>query len=213
MGNETRRPVLRVAAGILVAGALGFALSACSDRETPPVGAAREPADAVAKLEPTRTGRVHGTVEFEAAGPGEEGLRVRAKVLGLPPGRHAFHVHEHGDCSAPDASSAGDHYNPLGAPHGAPGNDDDARHAGDLGNVEADASGTVEAQIEDLLLKMENSLVGRAVIVHSDEDDLASQPSGASGDPLACGVLRGASGDEPGQSRAESEIRPERIGG
>src|SRR5262245_41834291 len=91
---------------------------------------------AVATLEPTQGSQVRGTVSFS---PAQGGVRVVADITGLTPGEHGFHVHDKGDCSAPDATSAGGHFNPAGTPHGAP--DAEKHHAGDLGNITAGSDG------------------------------------------------------------------------
>jgi superoxide dismutase, Cu-Zn family len=118
------------------------------------------------------------------------GVRVSGTVRGLKPGAaHGFHVHEKGDCSALDASSAGDHYNPAGSAHGNPAGQ--AHHAGDIPNISADASGraSVDVLIEGVSIGGANDIVGRALIVHADPDDYATQPSGNSGARIACGVI------------------------
>jgi Cu-Zn family superoxide dismutase len=130
---------------------------------------------------------VHGQVTFqEEAG----GVRVTADISGLSPGKHGFHIHQNGDCSAADFSSAGGHFNPLGAPHGAP--TDPEHHAGDFGNIVADAGG--HARLEQVYSWMTftgtNSILGHAVIVHAKADDLRSQPSGDAGGRIACGVIQ-----------------------
>jgi Cu-Zn family superoxide dismutase len=114
---------------------------------------------------------------------------VVANLQGLDPGTHGFHIHEYGDCSAPDAESAGGHFNPTGVTHGAP--TDTVRHFGDLGNIEGmpDGSGHYEWVDPVIELTGENSIVGRAVIVHANPDDLSSQPAGNAGDRLACGLI------------------------
>jgi Cu-Zn family superoxide dismutase len=142
---------------------------------------------AVAELAPVGDSGVRGTVTFTPA-PG--GILVTAEISGLTPGEHGMHVHEHGDCSAPDASSAGGHFNPTGAPHA--GRDAERRHVGDLGNVRAGEGGRAQLDYVDTHLALDgpNSIVGRAVIVHARADDLATQPSGDSGDRIACGVIR-----------------------
>ncbi len=135
---------------------------------------------------------MRGTVTFSEVA---DGVRVQASITGLAPGKHGFHVHEKGDCSAPDASSAGDHFNPTGQPHGAP--DSSARHEGDMGNIEADASGTANLNYVDHTLSLvpgDRSIVGHAVIVHANPDDLTSQPSGNAGARLACGVIKRTGG-------------------
>jgi len=142
---------------------------------------------ATATLAPTKGSQVSGTVSFTQKG---ELVLVEAKVSGLSPGLHGFHVHEKGNCTAPDASSAGGHFNPSGAAHGGPGAG--PRHAGDLGNLEADASGTAayKAEIAGIGLGTgDDSIIGRAVIVHEKADDLTTQPSGNSGARLACGLI------------------------
>jgi Cu-Zn family superoxide dismutase len=144
---------------------------------------------AVAALEPTKDSAVRGTVSFTRA---EGGVRVVARITGLTPGLHGFHVHEFGDCSAPDGTSAGGHFNPAGAPHAGP--HDVARHAGDMGNVEADAQGVAVVDYVDpkASLEGENSVLGRGVIVHANADDLKTQPTGNAGGRLACGVIGAA---------------------
>jgi superoxide dismutase, Cu-Zn family len=142
-----------------------------------------------AVLEPTAGSSVRGSVEFVTGGHG--GLTIEATLAGLTPGRHGLHIHEIGDCSAPDASSAGDHFAPRGQRHGAPSDPPAERHAGDLGNITANDAGIAATTMADpqLQLSGEFGIVGRALIVHADADDLQSQPSGESGDPVACGVI------------------------
>ncbi|MGI4938702.1 MAG: superoxide dismutase family protein [Janthinobacterium lividum] len=146
---------------------------------------------AVAELKPTQGSNVSGTVTFVQRN-GE--VLVDARIKGLTPGPHGFHIHEVGDCSAPDASSAGGHYNPTRMAHGAP--DAAVHHGGDFGNLVADANGESSLSI-GLPLTIGNmakagdsaSIIGRAVVVHADADDLVSQPAGNSGKRLACGVI------------------------
>jgi Cu-Zn family superoxide dismutase len=98
-------------------------------------------------------------------------------------------VHELGDCTAPDGTSAGGHFNPEGMPHGAPA--DAQRHVGDLGNLTADDSGMAHYERTDdvIALSGDHSIVGRGIIVHAGADDLTSQPTGAAGARVACGVI------------------------
>jgi Cu-Zn family superoxide dismutase len=156
-------------------------------------GAALPRTIARANLEPTAGNDVRGTVYFAETG---NTLTVDVTLSGLTPGPHGLHVHEFGDCSAPDASSAGKHLNPHAAPHGGPMDARDARHPGDLGNVVADQEGNVSTSLEDSVLGSEPDfkIIGHAVVVHAEEDDYKSQPSGNSGDPVACGVIEPASG-------------------
>ena len=123
-----------------------------------------------------------------------DGVRVTGQVSGLAPGSvHAFHIHEKGDCSADDASSAGGHFNPTSQPHGnAQGGG--AHHLGDQANLSADAGGTakVNAHFRGVTLGDggANDVMGKAIVVHADADDYTSQPSGNAGGRIACGVIR-----------------------
>ena len=112
-----------------------------------------------------------------------------ATVKNLTAGRHGFHIHEYGDCSAVDATSAGGHFNPQNKPHGAP--DSAERHVGDLGNIEANQACLAVTDFVDPRLSLEGpqAIIGRSVIVHAKADDLKSQPTGAAGARLACGVI------------------------
>jgi superoxide dismutase, Cu-Zn family len=141
---------------------------------------------AIAVLYPTDGNKVHGTITFTREG---DKVRVVADLNGLTPGKHGFHIHEFGDCSAKDAASAGSHFNPQGTPHGAP--TDAKRHIGDLGNIEADSSGKAHLEWADPHLKFEgaNSIIGRGVIIHTKADDLKTQPTGDAGGRVACGVI------------------------
>ena len=119
----------------------------------------------------------------------EAALQEDADVVGLSPGKHGFHMHEFGDCSSPDGTSAGGHYNPLSESHGGP--EADHRHVGDLGNLVADKDGKAHYDRIDSHLKLTgpHSIIGLGVIVHAGEDDFASQPTGAAGGRVACGVI------------------------
>lgn len=142
---------------------------------------------AVATIEPTEGNNVRGTVRFVKEG---DRVRVIADLTGLTPGEHGIHVHENGDCSATDASSAGGHFNPTNQPHG--GRDAEARHVGDMGNITADSSGKAHLDYVDskIALSGPNSVVGRGVIVHGGRDDLKTQPSGDSGKRVGCGQIK-----------------------
>ena len=141
---------------------------------------------ATATIGPTQGNNVRGTVRFVQDG---NGVRVIADITGLTPGEHGFHIHENADCSAPDASSAGDHFNPT--KHAHAGRDAGERHMGDLGNITADANGRARLDYLDSKLKLsgEHSIVGRSVVVHAKPDDLRSQPSGDSGARVGCGAI------------------------
>jgi len=117
-------------------------------------------------------------------------VRVEVTISGATPGTHGLHIHDKGDCSAPDATSAGGHFNAAGNPHAAPS--DAKRHNGDLGNIEIGKDGTGKLVITtDMLTVTEgpNSVVGRSVIFHEKADDLKTQPTGNAGARWGCGVV------------------------
>jgi superoxide dismutase, Cu-Zn family len=147
---------------------------------------AQEVTKAIAVLHPASNSQVMGTITFTKTG---DGMKVVADVTGLTPGKHGFHIHEFGDCSAPDATSAGGHFNPTNNPHA--GHDVEKRHEGDLGNIEADSSGKAHLELTDKLMTMSGakSIIGRSVIAHEKEDDLKTQPTGNAGGRVACGVI------------------------
>lgn len=118
-------------------------------------------------------------------------LHLEARVSGLTPGEHGFHVHEVGDCSAPDAVSAKGHFNPAGKTHGSL--DGDEHHGGDMPNLVANAQGEAvyRADLKGLSLSGPNGVVGRSLVIHADPDDYKSQPAGNSGKRVACGVIVG----------------------
>lgn len=144
------------------------------------------PTKAVAVLRPTGGSTVEGKVTFSRA---DAGVKVNVHVTGLAAGKHGFHIHEFGDCSAPDGASAGGHFNPSAEAHGAPA--DAQRHTGDLGNIEANADGVADLEYTDSRTSFEgpNSVLGRGVIIHANADDLKTQPTGNAGGRLACGVV------------------------
>lgn len=151
----------------------------------------RDAPAASARLAPTQGSTVAGTVSFYRDG---DAVRVVARVTGLKPNaEHGFHIHEKGDCSAPDGMSAGGHFNPAGQPHGdhAAG----PHHAGDMPNLKADASGNAEARVTLKGLGIGSGaadIVGKGVIVHANPDDYRTQPTGNAGGRLACGVVTAA---------------------
>ena len=142
---------------------------------------------AVAALEPTKGNTAAGTVTFTERG---DKLVVSARLTGLAPGGHGFHIHEKGDCSSGDGMSAGGHFNPHGKPHGNPTTVD--HHAGDMPMLVADSYGEARltTEIDGTLGRGAGDVVGKAVIVHKDPDDFTTQPTGNSGARVACGVIR-----------------------
>src|SRR4029453_2480944 len=183
---RTRHP--RSLIPLLVLAAVGVA--AAADAPPPsPIGAAVT--DAIAVVAPTQGSQASGTVRFHSQAGG---VHATGELSGLTPSaKHGFHVHEFGDCSAPDGASAGGHFAPDGHPHGAP--DPAQHHAGDLGNVEADANGhaKVDVTVPGLTLATgDRAIIGRALIVPAQPDDLTSQPTGNAGPRVGCAVIGAA---------------------
>jgi Cu-Zn family superoxide dismutase len=142
---------------------------------------------AAAVLGATQGNKVAGTVEFLQSG---DKLMVTAEVTGLTPGMHGFHIHEKGDCSAPDGTSAGGHFNPGGKPHGNP--DHGEHHGGDMPQLVADAKGVARLTAYLSSVKIgdgPNDIIGRSIIVHASPDDFKTQPTGNSGARQACGLI------------------------
>jgi superoxide dismutase, Cu-Zn family len=147
---------------------------------------------AVAQMRPTIGNQVHGSLTFieSAAGRTAGRINVQVRLNDVPgAGNRGLHVHEKGDCSAPDAESAGGHFNAASTAHG--GRDSSPRHPGDLGNVAVrDGRVTEEFEIEGVTLdRGALGIAGRSVILHAGADDLKTQPSGNSGARIACGVI------------------------
>lgn len=144
------------------------------------------PMKAIALLAPAKDKTVRGIVTFTQT---DSGVKVYAHITGLTPGKHGFHIHEFGDCTADDLMSAGGHFNPTKMAHGGP--TDQMRHSGDLGNLVADDQGIAKLEWVDPMMKLSgpNSIIGHAVIVHAKEDDLKTQPTGNAGGREACGVI------------------------
>ncbi|AEG92217.1 superoxide dismutase family protein [Ramlibacter tataouinensis] len=168
-----------------LAAALPLALAACAVTGGPGP-------HAVANLAPTAGNSTTGTVHFTSVGSGR--VRVAGEVRGLKPGaEHGFHVHEKGDCSSPDAMSAGGHFNPGNAPHGRHGGA--AQHAGDLPSLRANAQGVASFSFESSSIALGGGpadVSGKGLIVHRDPDDYQTQPTGNAGPRLACAVIQKA---------------------
>jgi Cu-Zn family superoxide dismutase len=163
---------------------------------TQPVIAERIVTTAVATIRPSQAAttqptdnNVIGTVKFTQTA---DGVSYVADIDGFAPGsKHGFHIHDKGDLSAPNLSSAGGHFNPTHESHGGPMSEH--HHLGDLGNLEADANGHAHKQgsISGVTLNGQGpSIIGKSVIVHAKVDDLKSQPAGDSGARIAGGVIR-----------------------
>src|SRR5947209_14228710 len=158
---------------------------------------------AIAELHPASGSQVTGSVAFTQQG---NRVTIVAEVQGLPPNSsHGFHIHERGDCSAPDAMSAGGHFNPDHHPHAGPTTP--MRHAGDLGNLEANANGRAYKRmtVDNISLgSAPNSVIGRGVIVHEKLDDYVTQPTGNAGARIACGQIVAANGPAPASGMKRS---------
>jgi len=143
---------------------------------------------AMATLQPSSGQTAKGMAHLTDAGEGN--VDVQIDLTGVPPGTHGFHIHEKGDCGN-NGQNAGGHFNPTGMVHGAP--DAVSHHAGDFGNVTADANGEVHTRFTTHSVSLKSGEttypVGKAVVLHEKADDLASQPAGNAGARIACGVL------------------------
>ena len=142
--------------------------------------------DIISKSESTATGKAvfsekDGIVSFNAT------------LTGLTPGSHAIHIHEKSDCSAPDGTSAGGHWNPTAQPHGKWGSPE-GYHKGDIGNFIADDSGNgfISMQTDEWCIGCgdpNKDILGKSIIVHQGTDDFTTQPTGAAGARVSCGGI------------------------
>jgi Cu-Zn family superoxide dismutase len=143
---------------------------------------------AVAVVHPTVGNQAKGVVRLTETADGK--IKIAGDLSGLAPNQnHGFHLHQYGDCSSPDATSAGDHYNPDNHPHALP--PATPRHAGDFGNVRADASGKAHFEFTTDTITLASSrrpALGRAIIAHA-QPDTGVQPSGGAGPRVGCGVI------------------------
>ena len=142
---------------------------------------------AVCQVRPTKGNKCRGVVIFQETKDGR--VRVMARIRGLNPGKkHAIHIHQFGDCRDLAGKSAGGHYNPEEKPHGLPPAAE--RHAGDLGNLEANDDGFAKYTIvvDNISIAGKNAIIGRAIVVHALPDD-GGQPTGNAGARIGCGVI------------------------
>ncbi|MCX7550128.1 superoxide dismutase family protein [Xanthomarina sp. F2636L] len=140
------------------------------------------------KLEPKSDSNVNGNAIFTET---EGKVTMVAVFDGLTPGTHAIHLHEKSDCSSPDGTSTGGHWNPTNQPHGKWG-DAKGYHKGDIGNFEADenGNGTISFSTDQWCIGCGDAtkdIIGKAVIVHQGVDDFVSQPTGDAGGRVSCG--------------------------
>lgn len=144
------------------------------------------PMSAQATMKPAKKQKAKGIIHFTQTG---NTVKVEAMLEGLKPGPHGFHIHENGDCSAPDFKSAGGHFNPTHHEHGAADAAD--KHVGDMGNITADSKGKAKLTLElpNTTIGGAEGILGKAVIIHAKADDFKTQPTGNAGDRVACGVI------------------------
>ena len=184
---------------LLLAAAAALALSACSTvpaTSAGPAGASMPAASTVSTARSATVNLASASASLVSgrlvARPMAGGVHLTGEIGGLAPNStHAIHIHEKGDCSAADASSAGGHFNPGGAPHGKVGAG--PHHGGDMDNLVANAQGVARVDVHASGVTLgggaANDVAGRAVVVHATADDYASQPAGNAGARVACGVI------------------------
>lgn len=149
--------------------------------------AAEEIASAVCVVRPTKENKCRGNVTFTTTKDGK--VKVTATIRNLNPNKkHAIHIHQFGDTRGLAGKSAGGHYNPESKPHGLPPNAE--RHAGDLGNLEANDEGIAKYSVivDNISISGENGILGRAIVVHAEPDD-GGQPTGNAGARVGYGVI------------------------
>jgi Cu-Zn family superoxide dismutase len=163
-------------------------LAACSGSKPPSTAVAPSAGPtAVATIEGRSGSALTGTATFVQNG---DAVHVSVDVSNAPQGIHAVHLHEKGDCSAPDATSAGGHFNPMHMEHGSP--DASVHHAGDFGNMSVGEDGHGHIELDTTMLTVlpgDRSVDGRAIVVHAKEDDMHTQPTGNAGGRIGCGVV------------------------
>ena len=197
---------MRMNLGSMVLAALLATLVACGGGDQPaedssadPAAAGADAADSAAAGEPPMR-RINVVLEGKSDSQltgiamfvqDKTGVTLQLNVENTPPGEHAVHIHETGDCSAPDASSAGGHWNPSMEDHGKWG--ETPHHMGDIGNVVVAADGMGELSLTtdkwSIGTGADNDILGHAIVVHADKDDFMTQPTGAAGGRIGCGVI------------------------
>lgn len=172
---------------------LGWFSTSCGNKQVTTIGESLSkspPSTAFAKMESKSDSKVQGTILLTQ--DSETQVTLQIDLRGFAPNTtHAFHVHANGDCSDAGAASAGPHFNPAGTRHGGP--DHENRHAGDMGNLDADEKGEVHTQKTNTLVTLQenvpNSAIGKSIIIHEAVDDFQTQPTGNAGARVACGVI------------------------
>lgn len=179
----------------ILAASLGLALGGCAS--TTPAPAPVTPMTGISTAQQAEANLASASGSLVSGkltlAPMQGGVHVTGEIGGFGPGSsHGFHIHEKGDCSAADASSAGGHFNPAAQPHGRAMQG--AHHAGDSDNLVADASGVAQVNAHVMGVTLgggaANDIAGRAFVVHAAPDDYRSQPAGNAGARVACGVVK-----------------------
>jgi Cu-Zn family superoxide dismutase len=164
---------------------LAILVSSCASHHHDPVEA---PKSAMSEIHSDKLDAVKGTIKIEDM---PDKYKITTDISGLKPqSKFGFHIHQNGVCEGPDYKTAGNHFNPHHMPHGKPGKE--TKHTGDLGNLVTDANGESKQVIE--VLKKEgdqfDQFINKSVLIHAKVDDLKTQPSGNSGDRIACGLIK-----------------------
>jgi Cu-Zn family superoxide dismutase len=179
----------------LIIALIGVTLVGCKEtvkeeeNKEEPVEVVEKTATATAQIAAKSNSTVSGTVAFTE---NDGKVYMKADFTGLTPGEHAIHIHENGDCSAEDGTSAGGHWNPTKEEHGEW--EHKMFHKGDIGNLTADENGiasiTKETDLWCISCEDETkNIIGKSIVVHKDADDMKSQPSGNAGDRIGCGEI------------------------
>ena len=181
--------VFGIKTSLLLLIGLSFTMISCERAQqqlspiaTPPMKKATAPID------PTNDSGLTGMAVFTQDG---DQITLTVEIQNASPGLHAVHIHEKGDCSAPDGTSAGGHWNPTDVAHGKWGEGE--FHLGDIGNITVgeDRTGTITLTTDlwEIGTGSDIDVVGKGMIVHADADDFVSQPSGNAGARIGCGVI------------------------
>jgi Cu-Zn family superoxide dismutase len=146
---------------------------------------------AIARVGAKNGSNVSGSIIFEKY---KDKIKMSATISGIGQGPVAIHIHEKGDCGSEDGASAGGHWNPTGSEHGRWG--EEPFHSGDIGNIKTDQFGKGSMEFVDKEKRWTiggsdtTNILGRAIIIHLGSDDMKSQPSGAAGSRIGCGVIQ-----------------------
>ena len=165
-----------------------FAASALADGPKADAPKAKPAKPVTVKLADAK-GKSIGTATLSAD---PKGVKITLDVKGLEAGDHAIHVHETAKCDAPDFKSAGGHFNPEHKKHGM--DNAEGPHAGDMPNFTVDAKGASKASVVAPNVTLDEGphgvLAGTALVIHAKADDMKTDPAGAAGDRIACGIIK-----------------------